>query len=294
MILQVSMMALNVHEATQLVGMHEALRSGDVLLGDRAFCSFGHLILLGKLSVDAVFRMSAGQIIDFTPGRAARKKTRRKKKNQASQPSSHFIARLGDHDQIVEWFKPAKRPVWMSLTLYASLPPLLRVRELRYRINAKGMRSREITITTTLLDPMRYPKREIIRLYQLRWEIETNFGHLKTTMKMEHLKCKTPEGVIKELMVFALVYNLIRSVMIQAAARQQLTDANRVSLIDASRWLCVMLTPLSINDAELTVNPLRPGRQHPRVKKRRMNAFSLMTKPRSAYLQTALNETINN
>ena len=106
------------------------------------------------------------------------------------------------------------------------------------------MRSREVTLVTarlsspksTLLDPMRYPKREIARLYKLRWEIETNFRHLKTTMKRDCLKCQTPQGVMKELMVFALVYNLIRAAMTQAAARQQIADANRISFIDAMRW----------------------------------------------------------
>lgn len=287
MILQMTMMALNVHEASQLAGPHGALCAGDVLLGDRGFCSFGHLVLLGRLSVDAVFRMSAGQIIDFTPGRPARGKSKKKKTYQGSRPTSHFVRKLGAQDQIVQWTKPQTRPAGISAAVFAGMPQLLWVRELRYCITAKGMRTRQVTIATTLLDPMRYPKREIARLYQLRWEIETNFRHLKTTMKMDHLKCQTPEGVLKELMVFALVYNLIRLVMTQAAARQRIADANRMSFIDASRWLISMLAkPATDSQPHLIVNPLRPGRFHPRVKKRRVtNNHSLMNKPRSAYSQ---------
>jgi hypothetical protein len=287
MILQLTMMSLKVHEMSQLTGPHGVLRRGDVLLGDRAFCSFGHLVLLVAMSVDAVFRIHQRQIVDFTPGRACRGKSK-KKKYKRGIPSSRFVKKLGAEDQIVEWKKPANRPVWMTDEQFASQPDGLLIRELRYRITARGMRTREVTIATTLLDPMRYPKREIARLYGLRWEIETNFRHLKTTMKMEHLKCQTPDGVIKELMVFALVYNLVRAAMTQAAQRQRIDDANRLSFIDALRWLCSLLTLAPTQPMpELLVNPMRPDRYYPRVKKRRMKEYDLMNKPRSQYTQPA-------
>jgi len=283
MILQLTMMCLTTHEMSQLAGPHGALRSGDVLLGDRAFCSFGHLVLLMAMSVDAVFRMHQAQIVDFTPGRPCRGKSR-KKKYQRGIPSSRFVKKLGVEDQIVEWKKPTNRPVWMTDEQFAGQPAVLRVRELRYRITARGMRTREVTLATTLLDSMRYPKREIARLYGLRWEIETNFRHLKTTMKMEHVKCRSAEGVIRELMIFALVYNLIRAAMAQAAQRQAVTDANRISFIDTLRWLRSVLTAAPIETTpELIVNPLRPDRHHPRVKKRRMKEYDLMNKPRAEY-----------
>jgi Transposase DDE domain len=286
MILQLTMMCLNVHEMAQLAGPHGALRTGDVLLGDRAFCSFGHLVLLAAMSVDAVFRIHQRQIVDFTPGRPCRGK--QKKKYKRGIPNSRFVKKLGANDQIVEWKRPANRPVWMTDTQFADQPDVLQVRELRYRITAPGMRTREVTVVTTLLDPMRYPKREIARLYGLRWEIETNFRHLKTTMKMEHLKCQTVDGVVKELMVFALVYNLIRAAMVQAAQRQGIDDANRISFVDASRFLRSLLTPTPTRvPGVLVVNPIRPDRYHPRVKKRRMKEYDLMNKPRSEYAKPA-------
>jgi len=295
MILQLTMMCLKVHEMSQLAGPHGALQGGDVLLADRAFCSFGHLVLLAAMSVDAVFRMHQRQIVDFTPGRSCRGKSRKQKKYQRGIPSSRFVKKLGEEDQIVEWKRPANRPVWMTDSQFASQPDALLVRELRYRINDKGMRSRQVTLVTTLLDPMRYPKHQIARLYGLRWEIETNFRHLKTTMKMEHLKCQSPDGVTKELMVFALVYNLIRAAMTRAAQRQAVADANRISFIDALRWLRCMLTIVPITPAlELIVNPKRPERYHPRVKKRRMKEYDLMNKPRSEYAQPAADMELGN
>jgi len=286
MILQLTTMCLKVHEMSQLAGPHRALLAADVLLGDRAFCSFCHLCLLAKQSVDAVFRMHQRQIVDFTPDRPCRGKSKKNKKYKRGMPNSRFVEKLGVMDQIVEWARPLARPVWMTAAKFAEMPLTLKVRELRYQIIAKGMRTREVTIATTLLDPMRYPKREIARLYHLRWEIETNFRHMKTTMKMEHLKCKSSDGVIKELMMFALVYNLVRTAMVAAAQRQGIADANRISFIDAQRWL-VSLVQLPGRSAmpELIVNPPRAGRSHPRVKKRRMKEYDLMKKPRSEHTQ---------
>ncbi len=284
MILHLSMMPWKTHEMSQLAGPHGGLRAGDVLLADRAFCSFAHVALLAAISVDAVFRLHQRQVADFTPGRAHRKKVG--KRQRRGVPTSRFVRRLGEEDQIVDWVTPTRRPVWMSEAQFAALPPTVRVRELRYRITAKGMRTRVVTIATTLLDPTRYPKREVARLYGLRWEMETNFRHLKTTMRMEHLKCQSVEGVLKELMIFVLVYNLVRAAMIVAAERQRVADANRISFVDALRWLCVLLAVHADGAMpELIVNAQRPGRWCPRVTKRRKKEYDLMNKPRSQYAE---------
>ena len=291
MILHLSMMSLKVHEFSQMAGIHAALRAGDVLLGDRAFCSFSHLAMLAAASVDAVFRMHQRQIVDFTPGRAQRGKARKKYKRGI--PSSSFVRQLGPEDQIVDWKAPATQPMWMTDAQFAALPKTLRVRELRYHITGRGRRTRIVTIATTLLDPVEFPKRQIARLYGLRWEIETNFRHLKTTMGLEHLKCQTPDGVLKELMVFVLVYNLVRGVMTLAAAAQKVADPNRISYIDALRWLCSRLITISTGPMpDLIVNKPRPNRWCPRVIKRRMKQYDLMTKPRAQYLEPTAKEGV--
>jgi hypothetical protein len=181
-ILHLTITCLRVQEFSQLGGLlgaaAGALRPRDVLLADRGFCSFAHLAMLAAASVDAVFRMHQRQVVDFTPGRPHRGKPTGggdggKRCRAGGVPSSRFVRRLGQEDQIVEWARPAgKRPAWMTEAQYAALPPTLLVRELRYRITVKGRRTRVVTIATTLLDPMRYPKREIAKLYGLRWEIE--------------------------------------------------------------------------------------------------------------------------
>jgi hypothetical protein len=143
---------------------------------------------------------------------------------------------------------------------------------------------------------MRYPKHEVARLYGLRWEIETNFRHMKSTMKMDQLKCQTPDGVMKEWMVYTLVYNLVRAAMTLAAARQRVADANRMSFIDALRYLCSLLMtacPTGPMPA-LTVNRRRPGRWCPRVLKRRPKEYDRMNKPRSEYAEPEVENALTN
>ena len=84
------------------------------------------------------------------------------------------------------------------------------MRELRYRVEVPGFRRREITLVTTLLDAAAYPATELAELYFRRWQVELNFRHMKITMKMDVLRCETVEGVLKELAMFALAYNLVR------------------------------------------------------------------------------------
>jgi hypothetical protein len=151
------------------------------------------------------------------------------------------------------------------------------MREVRYFIPRKGRRSACITIAMTLLDPKVYPKHEIAWLYQVRWEVETHFRQLKTTMQMRVLKCKTAEGVKKELLAFALAYNLVRLTMVQAAQRQNV-DIERISFIDTLRWLISAAPGEEMPD--LIINPWRPNRHEPRAVKRRPKQYDLMNRPR--------------
>src|SRR5207302_8741603 len=126
--------------------------------------------------------------------------------------------------------------------------------------------------------------REVARLYGLRWRVETNLKHLKETLGMDVLRCATVAGVLKELTLFVVIYNLVRRVMCEAAERQAV-EPDRISFIDAWRWLRHARPGDALVD--LVVNPPRPGRAEPRVRKRRPKEFSLMKKPR-AILRKAL------
>jgi hypothetical protein len=169
--------------------------------------------------------------------------------------------------------------------MFEQLPESILVRELRYRIRRRRFRTREVTLTTTLLNAVTYTASELAELYHRRWQIETNLRHLKQTMGMDVLRCKTVEGVMKELLVFTLVYNLVRVVMLEAARRQRI-DPDRISFIDALRWLCHARPGERLG--QLRINPLRPGRIEPRAVKRRPKEYDLITQPR-AELRKRLN-----
>lgn len=278
---------LRTHDMSKTVELHPELQADDLLVADRAFCSFVHLALLMRRGTHAVLRVHQRMIVDFTPSRAhvpPGKKSRTK-----GLPHSRWLRKLGATDQLVEWFKPiaSRRPPWMSREQFVALPSAIVVRELRYTIREKGFRPKQVTLVTTLLNDDVYTLNDLADLFRQRWEIETNFGHIKTTMQMDQLKCKTVAGVLKELQVFALVYNLVRQVMLQAAARQRI-DVRRISFIDALRWL----QTAQPNDAlpALVVNPHRPNRQEPRVRKRRPKAYPLMQAPRSQLKKTLENK----
>jgi hypothetical protein len=264
------------HDMSQAERMHPNLQEGDVLVGDRGICSFLHLVLLSVQGVFGVFRTHQQQIVNFRPGRrSASRKTR--KRGEKNLPTSIWLRRLGKNDQLVEYVKPRTRPKWISAEDYARIPERLVVRELRYSIAIPGCRTQQITLTTNLLDPEQYPAADVAELYGRRWEIETNFKHLKTALKMEVLHCQTVAGVEKELTMYALVYNLIRLVMLEASRRQGV-PVERISFVDAARWLVQAMrdmTPL-----KLRVNPHRPHRVEPRAIKRRPKSYGLLNRPR--------------
>jgi hypothetical protein len=273
---------LRTHDLNGVAQLHPELRAGDVLLGDRAFGSYGHVALLVSRSLHGLFRAHQKLIVDFTPGRPQAIPGQGQSDRQTGKPRSKWIASLGSLDQIVEWLRPTTVPDWMSAEAWAKLPVSVRVRELRYTIARPGFRVRTVTLVTTLLDPVRYPKEQLAEAYGLRWTIETAFAHLKTTMKMDVLRCQTVRGIEKELTMFLLVYNLVRMTVLEAARRQGVPP-ERISFIDALRWLATAHPGDEL--PELVVNPARPNRVEPRVRKRRPKEFELMKQPRALLRQ---------
>ena len=176
---------------------------------------------------------------------------------------------------------------WMTAEAYAALPASIMVRELRYSVSQPGFRTREITLVTTLLDPLKYPAEELAPLHFDRWQSEVNLRHLKQTLHMDVLRCKTVAGVHKELRMLALVYNLVRLVMLEAA-RQQRVNVERISFIDALRWLVHVRPGESL--CTLIINPRRLGRFEPCVRKRRPKQYPLMQRPRQELKQALLDQ----
>lgn len=235
------------HDMKGLAQLHSQLRANDVLVGDRAFCSVVHLMMLNLAGVYCVFRLHQ----------------RRK------------VKRCG----VNRWARPEKCPVWLDPRQFGQLPAWVELRIIRHVIDRKGYRTKVLFLATTL--PMTWSDAEVIELYRRRWEIETCFGYLKTGMKMNVLKCKSVDGIMKELTAYLLVYNLVRLIMLRFALAHQV-DVRRVSFIDACRLLCAWLTGLSGCD-ELILNPDRTGRSQLRRIRRRPKKYPLLKAPRNQH-----------
>ncbi len=265
------------HEATlfrrQLLA--RSVQVGEVLLADRAFCSFGLLALVRARGADVVARLHQARSVDFRRGQ-----------------------RLGAGERLVEWPRPARRDAraW-SAEEFAALPATLKVRLVRLRVGAPGFRTRTLVLATTLLDPGAYPAAALGALCLRRWEVELRFGELKTRLGMDVLRCKSPALVERELQVHLIAYNLVRALM-QRAALEHKAPLGRLSFqgsldalarfaapIHAARGrprLQAALIAALLRAMALDLVPARPGRQEPRARERRPKNFHLLTRPRHA------------
>ena len=252
----------------------ERLRPGDVLLGDENFSGYSHLALLVQRQLHGLFPLHSGRLVDFT---RCRPHTKNGKKQVAGLPRSRWIKSLGHNDQLVEYFKPKARPRWMSKEQFDALPKSIIIRELRRTVRRRGRPPLALSMVTTLLDAIKYPAADLLKLRVRRWDVETNLRHLKTTMKMDELHCQSEAGVRKEVAVFCLVYNLVRLVMLEGAQRQSVA-VTRISFADALKWMRHARPGRQM--PMLLVNADRPGRLEPRAVKRRWNKYPKLTRRR--------------
>jgi hypothetical protein len=255
---------------------HGHLQAGDVLIGDDNFSGYPHLALLLRANLHGLFPVHHHRLVDFTPNRphaALREKA-------SGAPHSRWIKSLGEDDQLVEYFRSNRKPRWMTPEQCQALPESIVVRELRRTVDRPGGGKMTLTLVTTLLDPVLYPAEELAMLRLRRWDVETRIGELKTTMKMDVLRCKSESGVRKELAVFCLVYNLVRAVMLEAARRQQVAVA-RISFADTLKWMRHAKAADLLPD--LLINPSRHNRIEPRAVKRRPKKYDRLARPRAVH-----------
>jgi hypothetical protein len=163
-------------------------------------------------------------------------------------------------------------------------------------VEQAGFRTREVIVVTTLLDPVEYSKDDLAELYRARWNQELDFRSIKTTMQMDVLRCKTPDLVRKEIWTHLLAYNLIRTVMAQAAEKHDvqprtLSFKGALQTLEAFQPLIAFNRPCSRHHREQLFQELlnaiaahrvanRPDRFEPRKKKRRRMPYDLLMKPR--------------
>jgi hypothetical protein len=265
MLIDVLSSSWQIHDLNRVGELHPHLHPGDLLVADRGFCSFAHLALLQQQGIQAVMRMHQRRRVSF-------------KQRQHHWAGCVWPRRLGYNDQLTIWRKTAAPSRVLPRGVYDALPETIVVRELRYRVNQRGYRTRQVTLVTTLLDAEMYRAAELAELYHRRWRAELNLRHLKETLGMRVLRSQSEAGVRRELLAFALVYNLICAVMTVIAVHLELAP-ERVSFVDLVRLLRYGLDGVAA--AAVVINPDRPGRHQPRVVKRRPLQYARMTRPRA-------------
>jgi hypothetical protein len=257
------------------------LSPGEIVLGDRFYCSYYDFVGVMRRGCDAVFRLHQRRPDDFRYGK-----------------------HLGPMERLVTWERPtwSCRPRGMTRGAWKSLPATLTVRLIRVAVGIPGFRARMITVATTLLDPVACPADTIAALYRDRWLIELRFRDIKTTMGMDVLRAKNAAVVRKEIYMHLLAYNLVRSLMWQAASTHnrplhRLSFAGTVDRLNAmtpylelfegsrrARDLCDLLLQW-IADDEV---PNRPNRIEPHAVKRRPKQYNHLNRPRNQMRKTLL------
>lgn len=247
------------------------LMKGDILLGDRMFCSYLDIARLSANGVDVVYRQHASRRVDFRRGK-----------------------QLGQKDHLVCWTKPKTRPKWMTREEFESLPSELQIREIYVRVTIPGYRVKSFVVVTTLTNPDQNSRKDLADLFRQRWHVETDFRSIKSVMKMDVLRCHTPQMIRKEIWVHFLAYHLIRSAMCAAAlennipvrkisfkATLQIINAFHFQLTTSEPHLLDQLCTLMLNAIRQHRVANRPNRYEPRKVKRPAKPFAAMKKPRT-------------
>jgi len=238
--------------------LESAFLPGEVMLADALYCSYFLIATLQRAGIDVLFAQQGSRTTDFRRGE-----------------------KLGTRDHRVSWLKPKACPSWMNQQDYAAFPEKIILREVK--VGGK-------ILVTTLRHPHEVSKSELSDLYAMRWNVELDLRHIKTTLGMDILTCNTPQMNEKEIWVHLLAYNLIRLLMAQAATNtavhpRQLSFKHTVQIW--TEWVSRRLCSNRNGDVEVLFTLIgqvrvsnRPGRIEPRTRKRRPKSYPWMKIPR--------------
>ena len=253
-------------ETTLLRQMYGTLAPGDVVVADALFDNYFLIWELLQRGIDIVARVQAERVGSTT---------------QKSSPE-------GD---IIVWQRPNK-PHGMTGEQYRKYPETLTVRQVCVDARDRNNRVEQFKVVTTILDTS-IGGGQIGGLYERRWDGEVDIRSIKSTMKMDILRCKSPEMVQKEIWAHLLAYNLLRTVMAVAASANE-AEPREISFKGAKQTLSAFAPKLEaarpqqragLVDALLKAVAChrvgnQPGRWEPRARKRRPKPSKRLNQPR--------------
>jgi hypothetical protein len=253
-------------ETTLRRRMYGSLQPGDVVLADALFDNYFVACELRERGIELVVRI------------------------QAERVGSQTVESRPDGD-IILWQRPNK-PRGMTGEQYRSYPESLRMRQVSVDARDKDNRAEQFKVATTILDAS-IDGSQIGSVYERRWDGEVDIRSIKSTMKMDVLRCKTPEMVEKEIWVYLLAYNLLRTVIAVAASESEV-QPRKISFKGAKQTLTAFAPKLEAARPEQRAGLVeamlkavayhrvgnRPGRWEPRARKRRPKPSKRLNQPR--------------
>ncbi len=254
-------------ETTLLRQMYDALKPGDVVVADALFDNYFLVCELRQRGVDVVARAASRRVGTRT-------------------------VRGGPDGDLIVWQRPNKAH-GMKGEQYRTYPRSILMRQVSVDARDKDNRAERFEVVTTILDES-IGGGQIADLYERRWDGEVDIRSIKSVLKMDVLRCKTPEMVRKEIWAHLLAYNLLRTVMAVAASENDV-EPREISFKGAkqvvtafapkieaarpeerARLIGVMLTTVAYHRVGD-----RPGRWEPRARKRRPKHGARLMQPRA-------------
>ena len=236
-------------ENALLAPMLKTLRKGDLLVGDRHFAGANLYWHYMQNGLEYLTRLHQKQIVS-------------RLKKLWSYDANDFVAKLKIGDAYRR-----KNP---------EMPKYIVARFILVRTSSHG-HQKPVWLVTSLLDAESYPADEIIGLYLKRWRIETLFDQLKIKGGADLLRSKTTDGVYKEVAARICAINIVRIIILQAAATGGV-DVMRISFVGAVRtiiafapvlalrpvWQLPMIYKAMLKEIASHLVPERLGRLEPR------------------------------
>lgn len=274
----ISSLHLNKHTVSDVKAAHsmvDDLNENDLLIADRAYCSYGLISTLLNKGVQSVMRLHQGRerVLNWSQG-----------------------IKLGKNSRLVTW-KKGYRPHNSSLSKFEwdQLPKELAIRLVRFKSLSRDRNERYVYLATTLIDSELYDSDEISMLYDERWKIEVKFRDIKTTMQFEQLKVKSPEMAEKSMKMIQIVYNLVKAIQFDSIGGKDclldeisfkgtvdvITEFRSTfsGLLEKPRLKARALSDLEQRVAE-RILVIRPGRHEPRAIKKRPKSYQILTSHR--------------
>ncbi|YCM44216.1 IS4 family transposase [Verrucomicrobiaceae bacterium 227] len=268
------------HDARIAPSLLKYIDEGDIVLGDRAFCSYE---FISRITIErkghAVMRLHQARHrkLDWRKGK-----------------------KISQIERLVTWKKPTKKPDTSQLTdqQWEDLPNELTLRYIKLGYENRAGEKAALVVVTDLLDPQAYPAEEVADLYMERWQIEVKFRDLKTTLGMDRFAVKTPAMGHKTLKMMVIAYNLLRATMQEAAQKagkkvhEMSVRATQYSLtsshetfrgVTAKPLLKKRLYDQLLDTCAEHQLDIRPFRQEPRAIKRRPKNYQLLTAHRRVF-----------